>query len=148
MNQESGELALTLKALTDRSRGLYSFEAEFNAEVAPQVSLSETSASHRYRIAQKALKNAARYVRAWAVSVLLQMAARKFLLQIPDDGIGIGIVERERSSSGIGLKIMKYRPGMIGTSFEIAPNEPCGTSVYISSEQSIVTSVLHSEQVI
>jgi nitrate/nitrite-specific signal transduction histidine kinase len=35
----------------------------------------------------------------------------------------------------MGLKIMKYRAGMVGAKFEIAPHEPRGTVVRIMGEQ-------------
>jgi nitrate/nitrite-specific signal transduction histidine kinase len=35
----------------------------------------------------------------------------------------------------MGLKIMKYRAGMIGAKFEIAPGEPRGTAVRVIGEQ-------------
>jgi nitrate/nitrite-specific signal transduction histidine kinase len=35
----------------------------------------------------------------------------------------------------MGLKIMQYRAGIIGASFEIAPNEPRGTVVRVTGEQ-------------
>jgi nitrate/nitrite-specific signal transduction histidine kinase len=40
----------------------------------------------------------------------------------------------------MGLKIMKYRAGMIGAKFEIAPNEPRGTVVRITGEQPLTAS--------
>jgi nitrate/nitrite-specific signal transduction histidine kinase len=46
----------------------------------------------------------------------------------------------------MGLKIMKYRAGMIGARFEIAPNEPCGTVVRIAGEQPLAASGQESRQ--
>ena len=39
--------------------------------------------------------------------------------------------------SGMGLKIMKYRAGMIGAKFEIAPNEPRGTVVRVTGRTTL-----------
>ncbi len=36
-----------------------------------------------------------------------------------------------RARLGMGLKIMKYRAGMIGASFEIEANEPHGTVITV-----------------
>jgi two-component system sensor kinase FixL len=105
------------------------------------VSLSETSASHLYRIAQEALTNTARHGHPATVSIFLLVTTRRFLLQISDDGIGIG--DSSRSALGMGLKIMKYRAGMIGARFEIVPNQPRGTVVRITGEQPMVMSALH-----
>jgi PAS domain S-box-containing protein len=136
VNQEGGGIMLALRSLVDRSRDLYGFKVDFWAEVSPQVSLNEASASHLYRIAQEALTNTARHGRASAVSVYLLVTTSKFLLQISDDGVGLP--EANRSTSGMGLKIMRYRAGMIGAKFEIAANPPHGTIVRITGEQPVV----------
>jgi nitrate/nitrite-specific signal transduction histidine kinase len=36
--------------------------------------------------------------------------------------------------TGMGLKIMQYRAGIIGAKFEIAPNVPRGTVVRVTGE--------------
>ncbi len=63
----------------------------------------------------------------------LLVTRRIFLLRIVDNGEGF----RSPMSpySGMGLKIMKYRAGMIGADFEIVPNEPHGTVVRVTGEQ-------------
>jgi PAS domain S-box-containing protein len=146
VNTDSGGLTFALRSLADRSRDLYGFEVEFSAEVAPEVTLSETNASHLYRIAQEALTNTARHGRASSVSVFLLVTQHQFRLQIADDGIGIG--ETSRSASGMGLKIMKYRASMIGARFEVVPNHPHGTVIRVTGEQPMVMSKLQSAHAI
>ncbi len=146
VNTESGGLTLALRSLVDRSRDLYGFKVELRAEVSPAVSLSETNASHLYRIAQEALTNTARHGRASTVTVFLLATQNKFSLEITDDGVGIG--ETAQSAPGMGLKIMKYRASMIGARFEIAPNHPQGTVIRVTGEQPMVTSKLQSAHAI
>ncbi len=97
-----------------------------------------------YRIAQEALTNAARHGHATLVDIFLLVTKNTFLLKITDDGEGF----RAPTSpySGIGLKIMKYRAGIIGAAFEIAPNEPRGTVVRITGEQPLTVGKLQSAQ--
>jgi signal transduction histidine kinase len=133
VRSETGGLASALRELASRSRDLYGMQVNFRAEVWPALFLDETAASHLYRIAQEALTNAARHGHARLVEILLLAVRNTFSLYITDDGEGI----RASMSpySGMGLKIMKYRAGMIGARFEIAPNEPRGTVVRVTGEQ-------------
>jgi PAS domain S-box-containing protein len=130
---ETGGLAFALRELASRSRDLYGMEVNFRAEVWPELNLDETDASHLYRIAQEALTNSARHGHATLVDIFLLVTGNTFLLCITDNGEGF----RPPMSpyTGMGLKIMKYRAGMIGAKFEIAANEPRGTVVRVTGEQ-------------
>jgi PAS domain S-box-containing protein len=130
---ETGGLAFALRELAARGRDLYGMEVNFRAEVWPALNLDETDASHLYRIAQEALTNSARHGHATLVDIFLLVTRSTFLLYITDDGEGIRLPMSPYS--GMGLKIMKYRAGMIGARFEIAPNEPRGTVVRVTGEQ-------------
>jgi PAS domain S-box-containing protein len=129
---EAGGLAAALQELASRSRDLYGLEVTFRAEGWPEPNLDETDASHLYRIAQEALTNAARHGHATRVDIYLRAAGNTFLLCITDNGEGIKLPISPYT--GMGLKIMKYRAGMIGAKFEIAPNEPRGTVVRVTGE--------------
>ena len=144
VNKERNGLSNALRGLADRSRDLYGFEAHFQAEVSEDGPLNETTASHLFRIAQEALTNTARHSRATAVAIYLNVAKTRFSLRITDDGVGVG--DAARSGPGMGLKIMKYRAGMIGAKMEIGPNEPHGTVVCVTGERSTATNSLESVQ--
>ena len=144
VNKERGGLSSALRALTDRSRDLYGFEAHFQAEVSEDVPLNEATASHLFRIAQEALTNTARHARATAVAIDLTVTKSRFSLRVSDDGVGLG--DAARSGSGMGLKIMKYRAAMIGAKIEIGPNHPHGTVVGVSGERSTATNSIETIQ--
>jgi PAS domain S-box-containing protein len=133
VRNETGGLAFALRELASRSRDLYGLDVKFTAEVAPELNLDETDASHLYRIAQEALTNASRHGHATLVDIHLKANGLRFLLCITDNGEGFH--PPTSPYSGMGLKIMKYRAGMIGATFEIAPNEPRGTVVRVMGEQ-------------
>jgi PAS domain S-box-containing protein len=143
---ETGGLVFALRELASRSRDLYGLEVNFRAEVWPRLTLDETDASHLYRIAQEALTNSARHGHATLVDIFLLATRNTFLLCITDDGEGFRVPTSPYT--GMGLKIMKYRAGMIGAKFEIAPNEPRGTVVRVSGEQPLTAAELPSAQVI
>ncbi len=130
---ETGGLVFALRELASRSRDLYGLEVNFRAEVWPELTLDETDASHLYRIAQEALTNSARHGHATLVDIFLLVTRKTFLLCITDNGEGFHAPSSPYS--GMGLKIMKYRAGMIGARFEISPHEPHGTVVRIEGEQ-------------
>ena len=144
VNKERNGLSNALRGLADRSRDLYGFEAHFQAEVSEDGPLNETTASHLFRIAQEALTNTARHSRATAVAIYLNVTKTRFSLRITDDGVGVG--DAVRSGSGMGLKIMKYRAGMIGAKIEIGRNDPQGTVVCVTGERSTATNSLESVQ--
>lgn len=141
VRSETGGLEFALRELASRSRDLYGLEVRFRAEVWPELTLNETDASHLYRIAQEALTNSARHGHATLVEIFLLVTRSTFLLCITDNGEGF----REPTSpyTGMGLKIMKYRAGMIGADFEIAPNEPRGTVVRVMGEQPAASVQVH-----
>lgn len=130
---DSGGLPFALRELAARGRDLYGLEVNFRAEIWPEITLSEASASHLYRIAQEALTNAARHGQAAQVEILLMVTRNTFLLRITDDGVGIG--QGPKETSGMGLKIMTYRAGMIGAKIEIGPGKTRGTIVRVTGEQ-------------
>jgi signal transduction histidine kinase len=130
---DTGGLPFALRELAGRSRDLYGLEVNFRAEIWPEITLSEASASHLYRIAQEALTNAARHGHATRVEIYLMVSKSTFLLRITDNGLGIG--NASKAMSGMGLKIMRYRAGMIGAKIEIGPHQPQGTVVRVTGEQ-------------
>ena len=135
-----GGLPEAFYALADRNSELYGLDVECRVEMAPEVKLSETTASHLYRIAQEALTNAVRHGSATAVIMNLSVTAARFQLRVADNGVGLG--EARRSSGGMGLKIMKYRASMIGAMFEIVPNYPQGTVVRVTGQQPVAAGTL------
>ena len=126
---ETGGLVAALRTLAARSRDVYGLEVNFQAETPPDFALSETNSSHLYRIVQEALTNAARHGHATLVDVTLAATHDTFSLHVTDDGHGF--VRSAATSTGMGLKIMRYRADMIGAKFDLYPNEPRGTIVQV-----------------
>jgi PAS domain S-box-containing protein len=128
--RETGGLTAALRALAAQSSDLYGLEVKFRAEVCPEFSLSETDASHLYRITQEALTNAARHGHATVVDIALIAREHGFSLRITDNGVGLA--QAAPSAAGMGLKIMKYRADMIGARFEITANHPQGAIIAVA----------------
>jgi signal transduction histidine kinase len=88
------------------------------------VTLKDPKASiHLYRIAQEAVSNAIRHGRARNIAISLEAASQSVMLSVTDDGAGLAA--DARAKKGMGLRIMDYRAGMIGATFDIQ-NLPTG----------------------
>ena len=84
-----------------------------NASFVEPLRLSETSATHVYRIVQEALTNVIRHSRASDVTVSLETSGGELHLRVDDNGRGFEQVTPEEYE-GLGLKIMRYRAQMLG----------------------------------
>jgi signal transduction histidine kinase len=78
---------------------------------------------HLYRIAQEAATNAIRHGRARNLVISLDATSKSIMLAVTDDGAGLPA--GARTKKGMGLRIMDYRAGMIGATFDIQ-NLPSG----------------------
>jgi signal transduction histidine kinase len=78
---------------------------------------------HLYRIAQEAASNAIRHGCARNLVISLDATSKSIMLAVTDDGTGLPA--DARTKKGMGLRIMDYRAGMIGATFEIQ-NLPSG----------------------
>jgi PAS domain S-box-containing protein len=141
VRSDTGGLPFALRELATRSRDLYQLDVHFRAEIWPEITLSEADASHLYRIAQEALTNAARHGHAHKVDILLMVTRNTFLLRITDDGVGLR--RTSKPTTGMGLKIMRYRAGIIGAKIAFGGNKPQGTIVRVTGEQPARTGALH-----
>lgn len=99
-----------------------------HSECAQSIRVPDTTlATHIYRIAQEAVRNAVQHAEASQIWITLSEDAGELKLQVEDDGIGIKpAVDQE---AGFGLRSMAYRAGLIGAQFECQSREEGGTRV-------------------
>jgi two-component system CheB/CheR fusion protein len=93
---------------------------------------NNTVATQLYRIAQESLNNAIKHSRATEILIFLSQQVDQVILEISDNGIGLGhqrVANSRAKGSGIGLRIMEYRANMLGGSLEIDQNQKRGTTV-------------------
>lgn len=86
-----------------------------------------TAANQLYRIAQEAVHNAARHGKPDAITIRLERNGDEATLSISDTGDGID--GDPADCDGMGLKIMRYRSGVVGGTFNITTNNNDGTTV-------------------
>lgn len=93
----------------------------------PVTVRDNTTATQLYRIAQEAVTNAVRHARPAHIRIALGRREGRIHLEVTDDGRGLPEPLDERASRG--LRIMRYRAGLIGASLSIGRAGEMGTSV-------------------
>jgi signal transduction histidine kinase len=95
-------------------------------ECAPPVLIHDDAvATHLYRIAQEAVRNAIQHGKPANIGISLSENASKLTLTVEDDGAGLP--ESGPQAGGLGIRIMAHRAAMLGGSFVIEPGPTGGT---------------------
>ncbi len=118
-------LPAALEELATITREQFRVECRFEGgAVAPH--LAAGAATHFYRIAFEAVRNAVRHGRPRRLDVVLaENAVGDLTLTVRDDGSGLP--PPGRRGEGLGLRIMAHRAQIIGASFAIESSEGGGT---------------------
>jgi signal transduction histidine kinase len=93
----------------------------------PVLIHNHAAATHLYRIAQEAVTNAIKHGNAKSIEIRLVAEPERIALAIKDNGTGLG--PGAEGGKGMGLRIMKYRAGMIGAQVLLQPQPTGGTAV-------------------
>jgi signal transduction histidine kinase len=124
---DRGGLIAGLQSMAVRGMERYGVRAHFNTSLEEPLTLDDGAATHLYRIAQEAFTNAIRHGRVTQVTIDLATAESVLTLSVRDNGRGFD--ERNASSNGMGLKLMRYRAQMLGGDITIANNTGGGVVV-------------------
>ncbi len=105
---------------------LFRIRCQFSGEQPfPKV---DTSASlHLYYIAQEAVLNAVKHGKATTVIIAVTRIRDHFNLCIQDNGSGFQLPAV--GSAGMGIRIMRYRARMIGTTLDLKSRPNQGTQI-------------------
>jgi signal transduction histidine kinase len=96
----------------------------------PVLIEDDATATHLYRIAQEAVRNAMQHSRCKRIEITLSEAGGVVKLMVEDDGVGLP--ENPLPGAGLGIRIMAHRASMIGGSFSVEPAPTGGTTVTCS----------------
>jgi signal transduction histidine kinase len=119
-------LASALQEFCVSTAAQFRVECHFDGEV--RIDLTENGiATHLYRIAQEAVRNAIRHGRARRVTVRLKIAHDQLILSVRDNGGGLP--SPSARVAGMGLQIMEHRARLIGAAFTIEAPPEGGTLV-------------------
>ena len=89
------------------------------------------AATHLFRIAQEAVSNAIKHGQAKNISIQLREDAEHIRLRVSDDGLGFP--EKFSGGTGMGLRIMQTRIGMVGGTLTIERQPAGGTGVMFAA---------------
>jgi PAS domain S-box-containing protein len=133
LSESHGGLVQALHDLVDRHHDAGGTRVQFDAIEDALIRLQWPSAEQLFRIAQEGLTNALEHAGAQSIKVTIDVQPGTVRLEIADDGRGFtpGAVE----SSGLGLKIMRYRAEMIDAYLSIGPGEDGGTVLVCECRQ-------------
>jgi PAS domain S-box-containing protein len=125
-------LMAALADLVARTNELRGLRCTFECPQPVRVVDNQT-ATHLYRMSQEALANALKHGKPTQIAVSLRAENDLVTLEIADNGRGLP--EVPRTTTGMGLRIMRYRAELIGATLAIKPNQPSGTRVVCALDQ-------------
>ena len=126
MEVDAAGLMAALAELASRTTELHGVTCTLDCRE-PVLAEDNQTATHLYRIAKEAVTNALKHSRAKNITISLDGDEKSLALLIQDDGMGF---PREPVEfKGMGLKIMRYRAGLIKAGLVVGPAKPVGTLV-------------------
>lgn len=131
VDREPGGLMTALKLLASSVRDMFDVSCTFACPVPVRVP-DHTSAIHLYRIAQEAVNNALRHGKAKQVDIRLEAEAGGEAIRLVVEDNGGGIPEDAARAEGMGLRIMRYRAGIMGGTLDVRRAEERGTRLVCS----------------
>jgi PAS domain S-box-containing protein len=119
-------LMAALAELAARTTQLHGVNCTFECKEPVRLANNQ-AATQLYGIAREAVTNALRHAQARNIKISLESAGQTIRLHVQDDGIGLP--EPTVDVKGMGLKIMRYRAGLINGHLSIRTAVPAGAAV-------------------
>ena len=101
-------------------------DVKFHWPHSERIDFEPMLALHLYRIAEEAVTNAVKHAGANSITIKLAILAGRPVLEIADDGKGIG---EKLKAEGMGLRNMQYRASVIGGELTVEARKGGGTCV-------------------
>lgn len=134
LSDDPHALAQALSDMAEKTRTSTGIDCTF--EESGTVLLYEMDvAENLFRIAQEAVNNAIRHSGGTAIRVHLQQSDEETLLEVIDNGKGLGSVDwratnaRGRDPGGLGLGIMEHRAELMGGILWVESSPETGTAI-------------------
>ncbi len=126
VESESNGLMVALESLAKQTRKLFRVQCRFTCP-RPVLIQNNTIATHLFHITQEAITNAIKHGQPSRITIHLNRTPDQIRLTIRDNGRGLPV--RSRKKSGMGLRIMRHRAGIIGGSLTLQNITGGGTAV-------------------
>jgi signal transduction histidine kinase len=129
LDYQEEDLPAALDGLAKNASKLFKISCRFERDGALPA-LESNVAAQLFKIAQEAVTNAMKHGQARHVGIHLALDSGRMVLSIDNDGVPFpGLND---STTGMGLKIMNYRAGLIGASLEFKRDGSPGARVVCS----------------
>lgn len=119
-------LMAALRGIARRTQEVHGLRCTFHCDDSVEVH-DRAAANHLYRLVGEAVENAVRHARASEVRISVSADDNHVVFVIEDDGVGLPT--QVESGSGMGLRTMKYRAGLLGATFAARQGAEGGTTV-------------------
>lgn len=126
IEMEAEGLMEALDELAVQCTELFKISCRFDCDSPVLIRAAGTS-GHLYRIAQEAVSNAVKHGKARNVIIRLDTLSDGIALRVTDDGVGLP--DPPQRSTGMGLRIMAHRAGIIGARFSAVREASGGTTI-------------------
>lgn len=145
VDMTEGGLSAGLKELAHHTADMFGIDCRYEEDGEEVTEPEHGQAIHLYHIAQEAVNNAVRHGEAQSMVIRMHRRHNGMALEIEDDGKGLP--DDHGESSGMGLKIMRYRADMIGGRLKLEKNEPHGLRVIciLPEEREELSTTEHAE---
>ncbi len=123
---EPNGLTAALNKLAMQTHAMFGVRCVFRCRLAVNVGDPQT-ATHLFRIAQESVTNAIKHGKARRIVIRLTQNRQQITLAVTDNGLGMAAGRKHKT--GMGLRIMHYRAGLIGGALAIKNNSAGGAAV-------------------
>jgi len=124
-------LLVALEGIAERTRQQHGVACVVKASAGARTRAKDGSSVQLFRIAQEAVQNAAKHAQANMILIGLVKTKSGWLLTVRDDGVGLRHDTPE--SEGMGLRIMRYRAGIIQGTLSVGNADGGGVLVSCSA---------------
>ncbi len=128
---KEGGLHAMLAHFADNVESIYKIRCEFIHEGEGLID-DRHIAINLFRIAQEAVCNAIKHGGASTITLRMAAARDVHLLEVADNGSGIGDWSDLNEKGGLGMHTMQYRASLIGATLNIFPASSGGTVVAVT----------------
>lgn len=123
---DSGGLPAALHTLTQEIQSSSGVECTLACSM-PTLTLAPRATLHLYRIAQESIRNALRHSQPTRIEVSLTLDPPRLCLAVSNDGSGFS--PNTQFTTGLGLRVMRYRAETIGGQLTVRSNPQGGTVI-------------------
>jgi PAS domain S-box-containing protein len=136
---EENSLVSAIEEFVASVKNLFKTQCQFSCDE-PLLTVENTVSLHLYYIIQEAVLNAVKHGKATSIAISIVRDNDRFVLTIRDDGMGFQALG---SSTGMGIRIMRYRASVIGTTLDLKSSPGQGTQITCTFYPSAEVEVTH-----